>query len=38
MSCSKYLWKPECDSHLCFGDCDYCSYAKDEDEEETEDE
>ena len=33
MSCSKYLWTPECDSRPCPGDCDLCGY-EDEDPEE----
>lgn len=36
MSASKWMWTPKCDTHLCFGECDLCPYAKDEDEEDEE--
>lgn len=31
MSCSKWRWTPECDTHICVGDCDNCNYNLDED-------
>lgn len=27
MSVSKWAWRPECDNHVCCGDCDECAYA-----------
>ena len=33
MSCSLWRWTPECDHRTCIGDCDYCNF-NDEDEED----
>lgn len=33
MSVSLWRWTEECDTHLCIGDCDYCDY-NNEDEDE----
>ena len=35
MSCDKWRWTEECDTHLCIGDCDLCIYNDEEDEEYT---
>ena len=34
MSCSLYRWTKECDERACVGDCDFCDF-NNEDEEET---
>lgn len=34
MSVSKYRWTEECDTHICVGDCDFCDYNNEDDENE----
>ena len=34
MSVSLWAWTEECDNRICIGDCDLCSYAEEEDEDE----
>lgn len=34
MSVSLWRWTEECDTHICVGDCDLCSYAEESEEEE----
>ena len=35
MSCSLWRWTEECDTHICIGDCDYCDYNNEDEEEIT---
>ena len=35
MSCDKWRWTEECDTHICIGDCDYCDYNNEDEEEYT---
>ena len=34
MSVSKWAWNEECDGRVCVGDCDLCSYAESEEEDD----
>ena len=34
MSVSKWAWTEECDARICVGDCDLCSFAEDNTEED----
>ena len=37
MSCSKWRWTPACDHEACPGDCDFCGFDPEEDEEDVPD-